>query len=53
MEGLDLTKPTVRKLLDNAGDRITKCGKGTKTNPFRYAPYKMPTFQREAVTLVI
>jgi hypothetical protein len=53
MEGLDLTKPTLRKLLDNAGDRITKHGKGTKTDPFRYALYKMPTFRREAVNVVI
>jgi len=51
MEGLDATKLKVRKLLDNAGDRIIKSGKGSKTDPYRYVPYKMPVLQREVTSV--
>jgi hypothetical protein len=48
---LETTKPSLRKLLDSAGDRIIRSGKGSKTNPFRYAPYKMEMLQREVTSV--
>jgi len=52
VDALETTKPNLRKLLANAGGRIIKSGKGSKTDPYRYVPYKMPTLEREAVTHV-
>jgi len=51
VDALETTKPNLRKLLNSAGDRIIKSGKGSKTDPYRYVPYKMPVLQRE-VTIV-
>ena len=51
MEGLDATKKTVRSLLDKAGDRIIRNGKGSKSDPYRYTPYKMPTYKPEVTSV--
>jgi hypothetical protein len=48
VDALETTKPNLRKLLANAGDRIIKSGKGSKTDPYRYVPYKMPTHREVA-----